>query len=199
MTYSGNAKKPHPFFFLFFFFPWFFVLPKTEGHSRTNPNLGRSDDGSTPLYTACLNGHTEVVKALLSSVAVDVNKRRTPDIAGKFPLYAACVNGHVEIVRLLLAHPDIDVDAKRLDSGATALVYACFNGHVDIVRALLVRGSTATSKTAAQTASFHRPCTCTSGMSTLHAAAWHGKVSSLELLVTFGADQTVLDDMGNSP
>jgi len=49
---------------------------------KADVNASRYDDGSTPFYSAALNGHAEVVKLLLENRA-DVNARKhngfTPD------------------------------------------------------------------------------------------------------------------------
>ena len=47
------------------------------------------DTGSTPLFYACQEGHTEIVTKLLAANA-DVNQPNNNDVT---PLYVACENG----------------------------------------------------------------------------------------------------------
>ena len=58
------------------------------------------NNGSTPLYIASRNGHTELVKLLLAAPGIDVNQAAND---GWTPLWSASVNGHTEIVELLKA------------------------------------------------------------------------------------------------
>lgn len=55
--------------------------------------------GTTPLYQACTAGNIEIVRLLITSKGIDVNKGA--------PLYAACKSGHSEIARLLLTSPQL--------------------------------------------------------------------------------------------
>lgn len=68
---------------------------KSKNGSNNNPNI---IPGSTPLYIAAQEGHSEVVDLLLS---------RSADIEcvfrdGYTPLYIAAQNGRVEVVKTLL-------------------------------------------------------------------------------------------------
>ena len=73
-------------------------------------NKATTDDGATPLYIACQNGHTSIVEALLGRDA-DVNKATTD--TGATPLYMACYNGHTSIVEALLGR---DADVGGIDT-----------------------------------------------------------------------------------
>ena len=89
----------------------------------------------TPLYAACVHGHVEVVKLLLTCSTLDVNK--DGGFYSGSPLWAACENykySHesdrgdgVEVVRLLLAHPDIDVNYKQETFDTNPLIVALTN------------------------------------------------------------------------
>ena len=94
-----------------------------------------NEDGVTPLYYACQEGHVDVVRLLLARKDIHVNQA---DNDGVTPLYRACWSDHREVVNALLAHPNIDVNKAPVD-GETPLWRACSNGHVDIVRLLLAR------------------------------------------------------------
>lgn len=54
--------------------------------------------GSTPLYLAAQNGHTECVRLLLATPGIDVNKANN---YGTTPLDTAANNGHTECARLI--------------------------------------------------------------------------------------------------
>ena len=90
-----------------------------------------NDSGWTPLYWASLNGHVEVVKALLAAKA-EVNKSSN---GGTTPLHGASSKGHVEVVKALLA---AEAEVNKSDiGGRTPLYMASYKGHVDVVKALL--------------------------------------------------------------
>ena len=61
----------------------------------------------TPLWTACRNGHIEVVATLLAANA-DVNQA---DNDGVTPLFIASANGHTETPRLLAAKANVNQPA----------------------------------------------------------------------------------------
>ena len=84
--------------------------------AHADVNKARTNDGATPLYFACQNGHAPVVSLLLAAHA-DVNKATIN--TGTTPLHAACRNGHVEVAfPLLIAGADLTC---RSHSGRTPL------------------------------------------------------------------------------
>ncbi len=87
----------------------------------------------TPLDTAVIFGHQDVVKELLaltrSGVNVNCNHLGTP-------LQYAALNGNTEILQVLLDRADFDVNNKGI-FGWTALCVAANAGHQQFVRALL--------------------------------------------------------------
>jgi len=93
--------------------------------------------GDTPLHSACVGGHGEIVKMLLSnSTEVDVKNHY-----GQQPLHYACVFRHKEVVKILLG-AGANVNAKD-DNGHTPLRLASFpkgNPAKDIVEMLRVKG-----------------------------------------------------------
>jgi ankyrin repeat protein len=80
---------------------------------KADPNI--CSEGGSPLYTASLDGHTEIVELLL-------NNKADPNICfkGVSPLYTASLQGHTEIVELLdfrtdnYCHLDIQIIFKTL-------------------------------------------------------------------------------------
>ena len=73
------------------------LLATSEG-ARLLVDL-QAKDGASPPFAACNNGHTEVVRALLSGGAkVDLQTNY-----GMTPLFAACLKGYTEVVRALLS------------------------------------------------------------------------------------------------
>jgi hypothetical protein len=57
--------------------------------------------GTTPLWHAASKGHTDVVRVLLATNAVDVNAQ---SVAQRTPLFWPAASGFVEVVELLLGH-----------------------------------------------------------------------------------------------
>jgi len=92
-----------------------------------------ADDGATPFFMACANGHREVVFLLLADPRIDPNK---PHNIGATPLFMACQNGHKEVVSLLLEDPRSGPNKPR-DTGATPFFIACEKGHKEVVLLLL--------------------------------------------------------------
>ena len=69
--------------------------------------------GMTALIWASKEGHIDVVRLLLNTSQVDINKGRKRD--GATALMLASYNGHVEVVEILLGQDNIDV-ARRSTS-----------------------------------------------------------------------------------
>ncbi len=93
------------------------------------------DDGLTPLYIACQNGHKDVADLLLQAGA-DKDKAFGN---GRTPLYIASQKGQKDIVELLL-RAGADKDKAQKD-GATPLFIASQMGHNDIVELLRRAGA----------------------------------------------------------
>ena len=86
---------------------------------------------ATPLFIAAAKGHVALVRQLLSSPNIDVNRPGTKN--GSTPLFVAAEKGHVQVVEALLESSTIEVN-KGLFS---PLYVASQNGHVQVVKALL--------------------------------------------------------------
>ena len=99
-------------------------------------NHGTTDGNQTPLYLACLGGHTHIVQLLLRHRA-NVNIQST---GGDTALHAACYKGHTDIVRTLLGH-NAAVSIKNA-AGHTPLHVACEADNTETVRRLLQHDDT---------------------------------------------------------
>ncbi|THY72511.1 hypothetical protein D6C94_06659 [Aureobasidium pullulans] len=98
----------------------------------------------TPLWWAARQGHADVVRALLGTKRVNVNRKdyyrgEWPYTYGQTPLAAAAGNGHEEVVKVLLATERTVFDTRDLQ-GRSPLSYAAENGHKNIVKILLDTG-----------------------------------------------------------
>eukprot|EP00981_Chlorochromonas_danica_P000063 scaffold27_cov182-Ochromonas_danica.AAC.6 len=91
----------------------------------------------TALHEACLSGHLEVVKLLLSNDQLNPNKQERK--GGETPLRFACMGGYLDIVKLLLSDPRVNVNQTN-KHGGTALHRACYAGNVELVKLLLADG-----------------------------------------------------------
>jgi ankyrin repeat protein len=92
-----------------------------------------TNTGKTPFWQACQNGHLELVKKLMATGNIDVDKA---DNDGTTPFWTACENGHLELVKKLMATGNIDVD-KADNDGTTPFWIACQNGHSEVVKELI--------------------------------------------------------------
>ena len=97
--------------------------------ATADPTLAES------LIDASLNGHVEVVEALLAKGA-DINAKTK---IGWTALIGASLKGHVEVVKLLLAK-GADINATTED-GRTALMAASSKGHQEVVNLLKAHGA----------------------------------------------------------
>ena len=95
----------------------------------------KDTNGETPLYLACENSHTELVKLLLEHGA-DANIKSE---YGYTPLYRACDKDNTEVVKLLLEH-GADVNSKD-NYGNTLLYSACKNNNTELAKLLLEYGA----------------------------------------------------------
>ncbi len=103
-----------------------------EAYKFNIKNINKKDNrGRTALGLAAINGHVEVVKALIAGKA-DLDIKNSD---GWTALMLAAQNGHVEVV-IALIESKADLDATMKD-GWTALMIAALNGHVDILKALI--------------------------------------------------------------
>jgi ankyrin repeat protein len=101
-----------------------------------NKEYGSKYQSELPLHTAARIGLVKIVKLLLSSGRVDVNKA---DLSGRRAIHHACKQGRASVVELLL--PVIDDHNPRDHSGTTPFQYAAEKWHAAVVGLLLESGS----------------------------------------------------------
>ena len=93
-----------------------------------------SENGNTPLHSACQNGHLEVAKYLITEHKCNPEHG---NINGYTPLHSAACNGHLAVVKYLISKLDCNPKIST-DDGHTALHYSCLNGHLDVTRYLIL-------------------------------------------------------------
>jgi ankyrin repeat protein len=154
-----------------------------EGHTETATALIAAgakvnqarDDGVTPLFIACQEGHTETAAALIAAGA-KVNQAMD---GGSTPLYIACGKGHTETAAALLA-AGAKVNQAG-DWGYTPLYIACREGHTEIATALIAAGANVNQ--AAED----------DGETPLFTACYYNRLSTVQLLSSYGASRTFPD------
>ncbi|XP_063448361.1 uncharacterized protein LOC134727895 [Mytilus trossulus] len=149
-------------------------------HCIGNVNHCRND-GVSPLWLACQEGHTEVVQMLITNNA-DINTCRD---TGASPLFIACEKGHTELLQMLITN---NADIKKCaDTGASPLFMACQNGHNEIVK-MLITINADTNK-----------CRDNDEISPLFIACQQGHNEIVKMLTTNNADINKCRDTGASP
>lgn len=116
------------------------ALEQVKTLLAANPQLFHTttDDGATLLLRAALNGHTDVVRYLLT---IDANVNYSAGAWGFAPIHAAALSGELEIVRLLVEQgADINMQMDRANE--TALHCAVDTQKSAIVRYLLEKDAT---------------------------------------------------------
>lgn len=103
----------------------------------------QGDDGGSPLFFACQEGHISIVKVLVENGA-DIN---IPERNGVSPLFIAAQEGKTDVVSFLLSKGGVNVNGSNID-GETPLHVAALVDSELIFRLLLVHGAdvNATSK-----------------------------------------------------
>ena len=104
-------------------------------------NCHENDEyGWTAFSVACSNGHTDIVKLLLTHPGSKViNWNATRDTRGGTAFHVACFFGFKDIVQLLVDHSsckNIDLNIKD-ENGHSAFMRACQEGHQEVVKLLL--------------------------------------------------------------
>ncbi|XP_052072896.1 ankyrin-3-like [Mytilus californianus] len=181
-------------------------------HCITNVDQCR-DDGASPLYIACQEGHIEVVQMLMNNKA-NINKctdkgasplfiaceKRRPKVVqmlinnnadinkctdkGVSPLCIACQEGHTEVVQMLINNT-ADIN-KCTDKGTSHLFIACQEGHIEVVQ-MLIKNKANINK-----------CTY-KGASPLFIACEKRRPKVVQMLINNNADINKYTDKGVSP
>ncbi|XP_063405875.1 serine/threonine-protein phosphatase 6 regulatory ankyrin repeat subunit A-like [Mytilus trossulus] len=167
-------------------------LAKLLLFGKYNVDISNRDTfGLTALHSACKNGHTEIVKAILEFDS-NVNEK---DENGSTPLFLACLHGCYDTVKFLL-----DLNGKKFNSrvdttikdekGCSALHAACLNPDIEVAKLLIDVGMNINDTT-------------NSGSTPLHNACQQGHYETVKLLVDLNGQAlnsrvhtTVKDDKG---
>jgi ankyrin repeat protein len=166
-------------------------------HSCCDP----TDDYSTPLHKASLNGHLDIVEYLVKEQQCDVDSKdqseKTPlhyaakggkqnvaeylikrkaailcrDSRGRTPLYFACKYGKIEVVKYLMEFPDVISSCPENQNGSTLLHLAAEFGTEELVRFMIDEYKFDSNKPNIK------------GNTPLHQAAYGGKLGTLKYLI----------------
>ncbi|XP_067676346.1 serine/threonine-protein phosphatase 6 regulatory ankyrin repeat subunit A-like [Haliotis asinina] len=147
----------------------------------------RDAHGDNILYYACLGGHVEVVKYVVSKNRVDINSRgkdrKTPvmvagarghkdvvellvkyganlslrDAHGDNILYFACLGGHVEVVKYVVSKNRVDINSRGKDK-KTPVMVAGESGHRNVVELLVKYGANLSLRDAHRNNILHLAC-----------------------------------------
>jgi hypothetical protein len=157
-------------------------VEKVKALLKADPKLAntRSEDSSTPLQLAALEGHLAIAELLLDNRA-DVNARGPRE---ETALHLAIYGGHQSVTELLL---DQHADVRAQNSaGETPLHLAARKGHREIAELLLEHN--ADLKLADN-----------QGFTALHTAAAAGQGEIVKLLLARNADPVARDKSGKTP
>lgn len=140
-------------------------------------NLNAQDaDGKTPLYHACENNRSSVVKILVSAGAnLELTKKN-----GYTAIMIASKKGYYNIVKILAEN---GAEHKKNQ----CIHFAAKRGHPNVLSILLEHDTPIDLKCELY------------GMTPLHNACQYGQYESTALLIENGADLNSLDNVGNTP
>ena len=134
--------------------------------------------GVSPLWTACQNGHHQVVELLTHpDRGVDIN---LSNVDGCTPLWVAASRGHAKCIQHLIDR-SAELDQPDMLKGATPLFVACQNGNREAVKVLL-----------AANADIHK-ARSEDGSAPLMMAAHNGHLEIVRILLQNGANAMQLN------
>lgn len=132
----------------------------------------------TPLYLACLKGHTEVARELIEGGAkVDGDSP---------PIFAAAGKGNLELVQLLLKHGANPSAFSTQHAGCCGLHIAAEKNYVEVVECLLAAGVDVNIRSEKQK------------LTPLISAACCGSMEAVQALIKAGADIDAQSSTGNT-
>ncbi|XP_046547533.1 ankyrin repeat domain-containing protein 50-like [Haliotis rubra] len=140
-----------------------------------------NDDRNNILHVACIGGHVDMVKYVLSQRVAGINSRGQ---YARTPVMLAAEIGHREVFDVLVKE-GADVSLVD-DNGNNILHVACIGGHVDMVKYVL-------SQKVADINSQGQY-----GRTPVMVAAKRGHRDVFDLLVSGGADVSLVDDDRNN-
>lgn len=178
--------------------------------------------GNTPLWIACCNRFIDIVNILIS-VGANVNYA---NLKGNTPLVPVCQRGPEEIAEILLAN-GATVDQVN-NNGDNVILLCCRNGQAAVLKMLLDRAKSETishrahidgfSAILAATESDRVECIRTlheygvdleestandnailAGATSLHLAAYYGRVNAARTLLVLGANPNAIDINKSTP
>ena len=175
-------------------------------------DLESSDScGFTPLLSAALYGHAEIVKLLLAKGS----KIDAKTSEGFTALHAACQSGNLAIVSLLV-NKKAEIEARSVFN-STPFHLAATKGNLDVFKFLLDKGARIESKDNFGRSVLHFVCqeghtpllkllflttvdlqdrTTDGGLTPLHYAAMNGHLGVIRALADKGVDLNALTDAG---
>ena len=140
-----------------------------SGNYNINMLAGGYGYTRTTLHLACIHGHIDMVRMLISEFKADVNIR---DWVRNTPLHDAARNGNEDIVLALIHEFSCDVNIRGYN-GESFLHRACANGHANIVKSAGMHISPLVvdedGNTPLHLASLHRRRECVEAMLQLNA------------------------------
>jgi ankyrin repeat protein len=149
-------------------------------------------NGQTPLISAAVSGHADIVETLLKNGA----DMTVSDTKGRTPLMWAARKNYEEIVKLLIRDLTVGNNGWMLLNSATSnghtrgaetpLSLAAWNGHANIVELLIESGA-------------DHSVPDEGGWTPLHIAARQGDKQMVKFLLSNGADPSIPNIAGLTP
>jgi len=144
----------------------------------SNVDLEAVVEDCTPLYLACLKGHTDVARVLIEGgAAVDGDSP---------PIFAAAGKGNLELVNLLLEHKANPAAFSTQHAGCCGLHIAAEKNYVDVVESLLKSGVDVNIRSEKQK------------LTPLISAACCGSLEAVKALLKASADIDAQSSTGNT-
>ncbi|XP_071094668.1 ankyrin repeat domain-containing protein 50-like [Haliotis cracherodii] len=165
------------------------MMAAQKGHRRIFDLLIRNGanillvdhNGNKILHLACIGGHVDMVKYVLSQCGVDINSK---DKSGKTPLMKAVYHGHRDVFEFLVSK---GANMSLVDKvGDNILHVASVKGHVKMVKHILSHDLVNSNSRG------------TFGRTALMSAAYYGHRKVFDLLASKDASTSSVDDYGDN-